>query len=742
MKQLLTACLLLLCSNHIWAKTSLTNATCETAIETQQTTTQSVTKVELNSTDNQAWYWFIAKTSKVQIKSNTSYTRLIEDCNIVKYFYNFHSNSSSDSLAYTFNSIDLTIGKKYYININDNKNTLFSVSELITPSNDNCANASLIVQNDSLVITKQDISVIGTSYLWFRFKATSSDLKVFANCYQLNLYSACNGDKIKPNISKYPYNYSPGNATATLNRYTNLTIGTEYLIQLYPTAEARVAVSKFTRSQNDDCTNPKLIEQTATPVFYKDSLTNATATVDGDYADLWYTFQAKTNTIQIKTAIANLYESCGGGIIKPVYMNTNTGKIYYYTNLTVGQNYLLAVSSYNDYSQFAVYDKTLQPNDDCSGAENIVPADTFMSHYADLSLAIPSNVEIPDLGWGSSNNQPHPDLWYKFIATSRSMSVIAYPSTPSTYYAHAICLAIYDNCNGNLLGTSIVNKGGFTPAEVRLHNLVVGKEYLYRIADMGYFLVLIRTAEPILKPNLITHGVMSLPATLNDSINKPFVICYDETTYNNSMQYKTGRKPINGSNCSTSITDNRTIEAFYKICTTYGVGFHTGEIEIKSDNKKLMAKLEILSDLGNNNYKQISCSNFTLNSRSSYTTSDQYYKNIQNTILRIEISDTSSTGISNYDFGFVINQTLASIEDNVQTNTTNIYPNPSTEQITIDLENSSATKAEIFNQYGEIVFTRNLTEKTTTINYGLTPGMYIIKLTSANNTTSSKLFVK
>lgn len=719
-------------ANIILTNASFASTTCQTAIETQQTSSRSVTKVNLNDNDNKAWYWFIAKSEKVLIQSS-HFVYLYEDCQQEKQHDSYYHNYA-DTLPINFKYLNLNIGQKYYIKINANHRLLFSVVDLIIPDNNNCANALSVVQNNSIVTTKQVLQNSGSMALWYRFKATSSHVKIFSNSFQLDLYTACNGSLIAPNASSY--SSLSVDSLPKLNKYTNLIAGQEYFVNINGNSEVKIAIVGFTPPSHDECSGAKPIEQTATRVLYIDTLSNATASAaTHNGADLWYTFLAKTNSVQIEANSVSLYEACGGKLVEAVYKNNAA----IYTDLVIGKSYTFVLASYNSGDlKFAVFNKDVLPNDNCSGAYTIAPADTFISHDADASMALPSHSPID--GYEAAR---YSDLWYKFIANSTSMSVQAYPSG-ETYPQHSVWLALYDGCDGTLLGTSKASSGILiTHAEIQLHNLTVGQEYIYRIVDLGNWFMPVRTEQVILKPGLIVHGVVSLPTDVNDSIAKATLICYDEIIYHNSVQYKKGRQVINGSNCSTGISDNRTIEGFFKFCDLFALG---DGISVKSSNQNLLIKLEILADQGNNSYQQIYCTNMPRVHDSKYYLSNHYlnhnYQNLQNKILRIEMSDTSKTGPVDFDFAVVFDQTVDNVDDHMFSAKAKIYPNPALDQITIELENDNAAKVEMFNQYGKLVLTRDLTEKTVTFEHELPAGLYIVKLRGANKNSSTKLLIK
>lgn len=72
-----------------------------------------------------------------------------------------------------------------------------------------------------------------------------------------------------------------------------------------------------------------------------------------------------------------------------------------------------------------------------------------------------------------------------------------------------------------------------------------------------------------------------------------------------------------------------------------------------------------------------------------------------------------------------------------------IYPNPVTNELTIELEgNTTKTNFEILNSLGQVVYNGNIVEKTVVQTASFTPGIYIIKLESGKTFEFKKIIKK
>ena len=84
---------------------------------------------------------------------------------------------------------------------------------------------------------------------------------------------------------------------------------------------------------------------------------------------------------------------------------------------------------------------------------------------------------------------------------------------------------------------------------------------------------------------------------------------------------------------------------------------------------------------------------------------------------------------------------ISEIADN--NNTFSIYPNPTTDNLTIDLQKTSNlqnTNIYIYNIQGQLVHQQQITQLKTELNIsGLTEGMYVVKVSNNENTMITKI---
>jgi hypothetical protein len=89
----------------------------------------------------------------------------------------------------------------------------------------------------------------------------------------------------------------------------------------------------------------------------------------------------------------------------------------------------------------------------------------------------------------------------------------------------------------------------------------------------------------------------------------------------------------------------------------------------------------------------------------------------------------------------------ALIEEGVDTNkeksTINIYPNPSDDIISIEIENINNATIEIYNVSGKLVFSKELKAKVEKIDLsGFSRGMYLVKVSQEQDVKVGKVVVK
>ena len=99
---------------------------------------------------------------------------------------------------------------------------------------------------------------------------------------------------------------------------------------------------------------------------------------------------------------------------------------------------------------------------------------------------------------------------------------------------------------------------------------------------------------------------------------------------------------------------------------------------------------------------------------------------------------------------FKVRNTVSNLQSELKENNTsddvfNVYPNPTSDSVTIDLKSIKNTKVQIFDINGHQVYESPLlTNKQVVINLKqiLATGVYFIKVTEGNSSQTKKLIVK
>ena len=137
---------------------------------------------------------------------------------------------------------------------------------------------------------------------------------------------------------------------------------------------------------------------------------------------------------------------------------------------------------------------------------------------------------------------------------------------------------------------------------------------------------------------------------------------------------------------------------------------------------------------------------------------DEYYENYEHIIIdggstdktiKIRINGTTGNGGNGWqsdmaidDFG--IDDHVSMEEESELNNSISIYPNPSTGEFNISINNPSISNAnlEVFDVYGRLVYSKNVSSKMNSINLSeFSSGVYTVKI-SANSQVSIKRIIK
>jgi hypothetical protein len=83
------------------------------------------------------------------------------------------------------------------------------------------------------------------------------------------------------------------------------------------------------------------------------------------------------------------------------------------------------------------------------------------------------------------------------------------------------------------------------------------------------------------------------------------------------------------------------------------------------------------------------------------------------------------------------------IIQNVSAKDVKVYPNPTTNELTIEMEgNAIETEFDVLNSIGQVVFTGILVEKTVVQTSSFTPGIYLVRLKSGDTFEFKKVLKK
>ncbi len=94
-----------------------------------------------------------------------------------------------------------------------------------------------------------------------------------------------------------------------------------------------------------------------------------------------------------------------------------------------------------------------------------------------------------------------------------------------------------------------------------------------------------------------------------------------------------------------------------------------------------------------------------------------------------------------YDLEVPFNETL-SVDNSINLDQVSIYPNPTnTGSVTITSPNTDAMNVQVFDILGKQVKNETLTNNTLNVS-NLKSGVYILKITQNNATTTKKLVIK
>lgn len=477
-----------------------------------------------NSLD--VWYKFNATNTShtVAFRSNSSSTPITGltvavysgDCSLPVHLackVGVFTSTSDDFLNLT----NLTIGQLYFIKVYSSTATTASqgafdiqVLNISTPSNDNCSNPiNLTVQNSSVsfsstltetVFATTSVEAIACATsgtedddVWFSFTPSQSSVRLLLTANFVNpvfvLYSGTCGGLTSITCG------SAGESAMSINTIlNNLSPNTPYLFRVYSasnTLRGRVFVGLTNDTvipPNDLCQNAESLIPSAnnTPTFTSGTTVNAQNNNSQCFAgnEVWYKFVATSTThyfifdgflkdpaIVLFTGTCNSFtivpNTCFAGIHGISFVNSG---------LTIGTTYHIKIAAQvaNAENQgnfkIAITTPSVPSNDNCANALPLETATGYQSTY----LATNENS-------AGSCGVDSKDIWYKFTATATKMNLDIENLNTDAF------LAVFTGAcpSPTLVKCSILDspdQGSWTVNTLNVDNLVVGNEYLVKVA--------------------------------------------------------------------------------------------------------------------------------------------------------------------------------------------------------------------------------------------------------------------
>lgn len=438
------------------------------------------------------WYKFKATTKAATIRvvpSNFSYAtiEIFDSCG--------KGDIGTAASGNELTQGGLTIGKTYYYRFygsNVTRASSFTTGVIALsnrPANDECENATEVIPAATYTSLSGNFTNATPSWptwgpdVWYKFKPTTNaviiKLTTINTTANVELFSGCNGKKIATGIA---------NGNTSEIRLGGLVAGQTYYYHVSPSYFPVPANASFTHGvvtiantvANDECANATEITPKTVYTPQQGNFANATpslysrfGTYDSSaYDDVWYKFVASSKVMRIQVVPTNakvgiqLFKNCGGtpysfgartDTLRMTSGGYEVGKTYYYKIYSQG-----APTSTSSFTHGVVPITNMPANDACEDAQTIVPSATVNWTHGTLKNATG--------GFGAGGL----DVWYKFVATSTSVTIYHQSCHWEPY------VAVYDGCSGYLLGSHFNEP-------YQLNDLVVGKTYYYLLSTgMGY----------------------------------------------------------------------------------------------------------------------------------------------------------------------------------------------------------------------------------------------------------------
>lgn len=471
-------------------------------------------------------------------------------------------------------------------------------------------------------------------------------------------------------------------------------------------------------SQNDLCSNAISITPSSACNVTVGSFSGATINsaapncATSASQDVWYSFVATEEMMGITlfgtSGISNGFEvyenSCAGSLI--ICRNANntvgSGESILYNSFNVGTTYLLRVfnaftaTTTNTFS-FCIQSYPAPVNDACANAITLIPNTTCQTTDVNLSGAtLDGSVST------SCSPNPSQDVWYKFVATDKVMSVLL-----TSGGAISNGFEVYqNNCSGNLVICRNVNGNG-SGEFLSWSGFIIGETYFIRVLN-----------EFINPVNVqFSICVQNYPAPLNDVCLNAISLPVNSTCTTNTVALSGAT--LDGQ-ASASCSPNPSQDVWYKFVAT---------------NASLTITISQVSDISNGfqvyengcNGTLLVCRNnngngqgetFTYN---NFTVGNEYYIRVVNEYI---------TPLTTSSFNLCVTDATLSA-DGFNRSNLSVYPNPVNDLVTIELEDSIES-VEVINSVGQVVLKSN--QKQISLK-DLPSGMYWLSVKAKNSAT-------
>jgi hypothetical protein len=457
-------------------------------------------------TNDDVWYSFVASgpTHIVTLTNTTSTTA------VAVYRGACGALTQVGCASTTTTVTGLTAGQTYFVRVYTTSSGLalgseFDICVTSPVANDECAGAFSLTASSTTTCTPTagttdnaspsantapTCSATGINDdVWYSFVATSTTQNVYIDNESSEtaaaVYSGACGSLTQVAC-----------ASAGVTIATGLTVGNTYYVRVYTTSSSATTSSTFdicvtAAPSNDECTAPIALPAPSATSTCGSPLAGNTigATQSGTAApscsgtgtndDVWYTFVASAprQTVLISdastTTAAALYSGTCSGTLTMISCGTGGAAA---TNLVPGNTYYVRVYSTSTtvttYSEFNICVITsTAANDDCAGAVALpAPSATQVCTTPTAGTtqgATPSTENAPSCSATGTND----DVWYSFVATAASHTVVLTDETSTT------AAAVYSGTCGAL--TQVANacgSGGTT-----ITGLTPGTTYYVRV---------------------------------------------------------------------------------------------------------------------------------------------------------------------------------------------------------------------------------------------------------------------